>query len=91
MVGRTEFASWRDIQRLLLLQRIWHEASGDYFDIMSQRFDRHEEASKNSRDVSEPETGPLPHGRASSSAWLTRAAECDSDVQATLKTVRGDL
>lgn len=64
---------------------------------MSQRFDRHGEASKNSRDVSEPETGPLPHGRAGrqsargAPAWLTRAAECESDVQATLKTVSGDL
>lgn len=42
-----------------LLQRIWHRASGDYFDIVSERFDRHADTSKNIRDVSKPETALL--------------------------------
>lgn len=46
-----------------LLQRIWHQATGDYFDVMSERFDRHADTSKNIRDVSEPETALLLHTR----------------------------
>lgn len=42
-----------------LLQRIWGLTSGDYFNIVSERFDRHADASKNNRDVSEAETALL--------------------------------
>ncbi|KAM3620787.1 uncharacterized protein V6R79_001949 [Siganus canaliculatus] len=52
------------------LQRIWHRASGDYFDVMSERFDRHADTSKNIRDVSKPETALAP--AAAVSVALTR-------------------
>lgn len=45
----------------MLLQRIWHRASGDDFNVVSERFDRQAEASKNIRDVSKPETARLLH------------------------------
>lgn len=77
-----------------LLRRIWHRASGDYFDVTSERFDRHEDASKNIRDVSEPETGLLLHRHARTQSARRAASlscECDSTVQASPKTLSYDL
>lgn len=42
-----------------LLQRIWGLTSGDYFNVVSERFDRHADTSKNNRDVSKAETTRL--------------------------------
>lgn len=53
--------TWHHELMFMLLQRIWHRASGYDFNVVSERFDRQAEASKNIRDVSKPETARLLH------------------------------
>lgn len=65
------------------LQRIWHRASGGYFDVVSDRFDRQADKSKNIRDVYKAGNGHADAAVAQASkdadrarsSWLNMPAE----------------